>query len=64
MDSQTPKQNDELAEREADATDKETLDDLEDAFGGEENTPEDQADVPSPDGALDEDKELKQTDPL
>ena len=49
------KQTDELAERESEATNNETLSDIEDAFGSEENTPEDEADVPSPDGAFDED---------
>ncbi|HEY6805517.1 MAG TPA: hypothetical protein VI306_18210 [Pyrinomonadaceae bacterium] len=46
------KPNDELDQREAEATDKETLDDLQEAFGDEENTPEDQG-VPSPDGTED-----------
>ena len=49
------KQTDELAERESEATNNETLSDIEDAFGSEENTPEDEADVPSPDGSFDED---------
>jgi hypothetical protein len=64
MESSKTKPNDELAEREAEATDKETLDDLQDAFGGEDDTPEDQAGVPSPDGSFDEDDELNQADPL
>jgi len=49
------KQTDELAERESEATNNETLSDIEDAFGSEENTPEDEADVPRPDGSFDED---------
>jgi hypothetical protein len=51
------KPNDELDEREAEATDKETLEDLQEAFGDEENTPEDQV-VPNPDGAVDQDEAL------
>jgi hypothetical protein len=56
------KQGDELDERMDEATDNETLEDIEDAFGAEEKTPEDQLNVPSPDGAFDEDKELREAD--
>jgi hypothetical protein len=59
-----PTHSDELAEREAEATDNETLDDIEDAFGDEENAPEDQLNVPSPDGSFDEDDALEEDDPM
>ena len=62
MESGSMKRSGGLAEREAEATDKDTLDDIEDAFGDEENTPEDQLDVPSPDGSFDEDDQLEQAD--
>jgi hypothetical protein len=62
MENQGTKQNGELAEREAEATDKDTLEDIEEAFGIDENTPEDQLNVPSPDGSFDEDDELDQAD--
>jgi hypothetical protein len=52
------KPDDELDQREAEATDKETLDDLQEAFGDEENTPEDQARVPNPDGIEDQEESL------
>jgi hypothetical protein len=64
MESRQTNESDKRAAREADATNDETLGDIEDAFGSEENTPEDEADVPSPDGAFDDDDELKQADPL
>ena len=54
--------DDDLAERDGDATNEETLDDLEDAFGSED-VPGDDNDVPSPDGSFDEDEELEQADP-
>ena len=57
------KQDGELAERDAEATDSETLKDIEEAFGVDENTPEDQLNVPSPDGSFDEEKELDETEP-
>ena len=53
------KQDDELNERDAEATDSETLKDIEDAFGTDEKTPEDELNVPSPDGAFDKDEELE-----
>jgi hypothetical protein len=59
-----PTQSDELDERGFEATDDETLDKIEDAFGDEENAPEDQLNVPSPDGSFDADDELEQADPL
>ena len=64
MESQTPKQNKDLTQREADATDKETLQDLEDSFGSSDvDETEDDA-VPSPDGSFDEDNEVDQADPM
>ena len=51
------KQNRELSEREAEATDKETLKDLQDCvwqFG--QYVTEDRGDVPSPDGSFDDDR--------
>ena len=54
--------HDDLAQRDGDATDEETLDDLEDSCGSED-VPGDDDDVPSPDGSFDEDGELEQADP-
>ena len=51
-----------LEERDGDATNEETLDDLEEAFGSED-VPGDDNDVPSPDGSFDDDEELEQADP-
>ena len=62
MDNQGTKPDRELSEREAEATDKETLKDLQEAFGSSDNTPEDQRDVPSPDGSFDDEEELEQAD--
>ena len=55
---------DELAEREAEATDKETLKDLEEAFGSSDINQKSEKKVPSPDGSFDEAKELEQADPM
>jgi hypothetical protein len=63
MKNQGTKPGKELSEREAEATDKETLKDLQDAFGSADNTPEDQGDIPSPDGSFDDKEELEQADP-
>ena len=63
MDNQGTKPGRELSEREAEATDKETLKDLQDAFGSADNTPEDQSDVPSPDGSFDDEEEPGRADP-
>ena len=63
MDSQGTKLDRELSEREAEATDKETLKDLQEAFGSSDDTPEDQGGVPSPDGSFDDEEELDQADP-
>ena len=64
MESQTPKQNKNLTQREAEATEKETLQDLEDSFGSSDvDETEDDA-VPSPDGSFDEDNEVDQADPM
>ena len=64
MESRSQKQSRDLAEREAEATEKETLKDLEDSFGSSDTDENDEKNVPSPDGAFDEDKELKQADPV
>jgi len=56
-----PKKNDSLREREEDATEKETLKDLEESFGGSDSEASDERNVPSPDGSFDEDDELDQT---
>ena len=54
-----------LAEREEEATGKETLQDFEDSFGDSETgEPVDDDDVKSPDGAFDESKELNDADPM
>ena len=58
-----PKHNGELAKREAEATEKETLEDLEDSFGSSEDENEGD-DLTSPDGALDEEDELEKADPM
>jgi len=64
MESRTQKQNKDLTRREAEATDKETLQDLEDSFGSSD-VDETEADaVPSPDGAFDEDNEVEEADPM
>jgi hypothetical protein len=64
MESQTPKQNKDLTQREAEATEKETLQDLEDSFGSSDvDETEDDA-VPSPDGSFDDDNDVEQADPL
>jgi len=62
MSNQQPKQSAGLEERQAEATDKETLKDLEEAFGSSNTEKEDDGNVPSPDGALDEESELQESD--
>jgi len=57
------KLNGELAERKDEATEKETLEDLEDSFGSSEDENEGD-DLRSPDGALDEEDELEKADPM
>ncbi len=58
MESRTRDTN--LGEREAEATEQETLEDLEESFGSSEE----EADyVPSPDGSFDEEDELESADP-
>jgi hypothetical protein len=64
MESQKPKQNKDLTQREAEATDKETLQDLEDSFGSSDTDETEDDAVPSPDGAFDEDNEVEQADPM
>ena len=56
-----PKRTDPLREREKEATEKETLKDLEDSFGSSDSDESDDRNVPSPDGSFDEDDELDQT---
>jgi hypothetical protein len=64
MESQTPKQNKDLTQREAEATEKETLQDLEDSFGSSDvDETEDDA-VPRPDGSFDDDNDVEQADPM
>ncbi len=63
MDNREPKDNAGLADRKGEATEKETLDDLEDSFGSSEDE-NGSDDLPSPDGALDEEDELDQADPM
>ena len=55
-----PNRTDPLREREEEATEKETLKDLEESFGGSDSEESDDH-VPSPDGTFDEDDELDQT---
>jgi len=58
-----PKPKAGLAERKDEATEKETLEDLEDSFGSSEDENEGD-DLTSPDGALDEEDELEKADPM
>jgi hypothetical protein len=54
------KRTDPLREREEEATEKETLKDLEDSFGGSDSEESDDENVPSPDGSIDERNEEEQ----
>lgn len=54
----------ELAEREAEATDKETLEDFEESFGDSETGEPVDDEVKSPDGAFDESDEHHDADPM
>ena len=58
MEKLAPKRNqkDELTEREAEATDPETLQDLEESFGSSDQDRSSKENVASPDGSFDEDK--------
>ena len=58
------KGTDPLREREEEATEKETLKDLEESFGGSDTEESDDREVPSPDGSFDDDDELEQADPI
>ena len=58
------KRNDPLRVRDEEATEKETLKDLEDSFGGSDADESDDQKVPSPDGSIDERKEEKQPDQM
>ena len=55
------KRTDSLHEREEEATEKETLKDLEESFGGSDSEESDDRKIPSPDGSFDDDDELDQT---
>jgi hypothetical protein len=59
-----PKKNDSLREREEDATEKETLKDLEESFGSSDSEESDERNVPSPDGSVDRRNEQDQSDPM
>ena len=56
----------ETSEREAEATSKETLEELEDetASDATNSTNNETSKVPSPDGSFDDTKELKDADPM
>jgi len=58
------KRTDPLREREEEATEKETLKDLEESFGGSDSEEVDERNVPSPDGSFDERDELDQNNPI
>ena len=58
------KGTDPLREREEEATEKETLKDLEESFGSSDTDESDDREVPSPDGSFDEEDESEQADPI
>ena len=58
------KRTDPLREREEEATEKETLKDLEESFGSSDTDESDDRELPSPDGSFDEEDELEQADPI
>ena len=58
------KRNDPLREREEEATEKETLKDLEESFGSSDSGKSDERDVPSPDGSFDEGDDRHQADAM
>ena len=58
------KRTDPLREREEEATEKETLEDLEESFGGSDSEESEEKNVPSPDGAFDEGDELDHASPM
>ena len=64
MEKRTPQPDNNLREREAEATEKETLKDLEESFGGSATEEPENDELPSPDGSFDEDDELHQADPM
>ena len=55
---------DTIKKREDEATSKETLEDIEESETIPDTSKTDEADGPSPDGALDEPDELHQADPM
>ena len=59
-----PKRTDPLREREEEATEKETLKDLEESFGGSDTEESDDREVPSPDGSFNEGNEQDQSNPM
>ena len=61
MDTEEANELDTVKKREDEATSKETLQDIEESST---DTSSDDADGPSPDGALDEPEELHNADPL
>ena len=63
MEKRSPQVNENLREREEEATEQETLKDLEESFGGSTEEPGDD-DLPSPDGSFDEDDGLEHSDPM
>ena len=64
MQNRTPKKQNDLAERAAEATEKETVKDLEQSFGSADADETDNQSVPSPDGSFDEGNELEPADPM
>ena len=62
--SQQPSDAAELAQREQEATTKETLKDVEEKEKNRTASGESQDKPPSPDGAVDESRELKDADPV
>jgi hypothetical protein len=64
MEHRAPKADENLRERETEATEKETLKDLEESFGSSTVEEKENKKVPSPDGSFDEGKELEQADPM
>lgn len=63
MEKRSKQVNENLREREEEATEQETLRDLEESFGGAAEESDDN-ELPSPDGSFDEDDELSSADPM
>ena len=62
--SQEPSNTADLAEREREATTKETLKEIVDKEKSSKRSDESNNNPPSPDGAFDENRELKESDPM